>query len=446
MFKPTFLLLFTLLATLLFAQEPPKALTLKLEANVPAFFSVNHRIVNPTSDAPETTVSEKVKPNTSLLIKVEAKGYQPLWRTLSLQANETLHVETFTLEPCRVPCLFTSPNGKVATLQQRGRDIGKTPCYILLEAGKEHTFKAFAEGYHAETITVNTTDGRAKVYPINLRPSSAALVLSSTPSNAEITVNGIAYGTTPFSKNKLQPGPYAITFTAPGYRTASTRVEIVEGEEKQVHMTLDPLPATLRVVTIPEEARVYVDGIYRGRSNLVLTDFEPSAITVSVEKPAYAKESRPLILTSGEESFVEFRLEKLMNAVTFTVTPAEVDVYINKKHTTTTTPSGKGSHISAPVTLPLPVGKYTLTLDAKYYKEKTLDIEVKEGTPLNLGDIHLTFEPNIKITLKDGRTYTGALIEENAETLRVMTRPGMIMPLPVKNIQSRERINVPSFN
>ncbi|MDO5463077.1 MAG: hypothetical protein Q4F99_06310, partial [bacterium] len=65
---------------------------------------------------------------------------------------------------------------------------------------------------------------------------------------------------------------------------------------------------------------------------------------------------------------------------------------------------------------------------------------------LDLGQITLEFRPNILVTLKNGMKYKGALIEEKNETLRIMTRPGTIIPLLIKNIESRELINVPTID
>lgn len=437
--------LMTLTAGILFAQEISREVKVTLSSDVPAIFTVNHEIANATEDAQEKLVSISLPPKRSAVIKVEAKGYQTQWRTITPTVGEN-RTETFELLPLEVPCLFTSPNGKVARLSLRGREVGKTPCYVFLEAGKKHVIKADAEGYHDELLTINTIDGRAKFVSVNLKPSSATLVLNSSPIEAEVLVNGISYGETPVVRDRLKPGVYTIAFSAPGYKTTETCVEIAEGEEKNVSVALEPLAASLRVVTLPEDARVYVDGVYRGQSNLTLSNLEAEVTNVSVEKVGYTKNSQQLILESGEEGFVEFRLEKVMTSVTFKLSPAEVDVYINRKHYTTTTPAKKGSYISSPITIDLPIGKHTLAFSAKNYFTKEVNIILQENKQLDLGQIALEFKPNILVTLKDGKKYKGALIEEKSDTLRIMTRPGTIIPLLIKNIEKRELINVPTVD
>lgn len=429
-------------AGLLLAQETPRDVKVTLSSNVPAIFTVNHQIVNTTEDAQEKRVSTTLPPNVSAVIKVTSKGYQTQWRTITPTTGDN-RVETFELSPIIVPCLFTSPNGKVATLSLRGREVGVTPCYLFLEAGKKHVLKADADGYHDEMLTINTIDGRAKFISINLKPSSATLVLNASPVQAEVLVNGISYGETPVVRNRLKPGAYNLTFSAPGYKTMETCVEILEGEEKDVKVNLEPLAASLRVVTLPEDARVYVDGIYRGQSDLKLSNLEATAINVTVEKTGYTKDSQQLILESGKEGFVEFRLEKVLTTATFKLSPAVVDVYVNRKLYTTTKPAKKGSYVSAPVTLTLPIGKHSLSFSAKNYFTKEVNINLQENKPLDLGQIAMEFKPNILVTLKDGKQYKGAFIEEKNETLRIMTRPGTIIPLLIKNIESRELINVP---
>jgi hypothetical protein len=425
-------------------QVPKKAMNVKLESETPAIFTVNHEIINSASDAPETSATFELKPGHSAVVKVEAKGCHPEWRTIQYNASGKTHVESFDLKTIKVPCLFTSPNGKVAAIAQELGEKKLTPCHFFLDVGKKYRFSATAKGFHGQEFVVDTTGGKVNYQSVDLRSNTSTLVVNCTPA-ASIRVNKTDWGETPVLKNNLKPGLYEIVLSAEGYKPKTTQIEVIEGEEKTVHATLEPLSASLRVVTEPKDARVYVNGVYRGSANpeLKLVDLDPSTIMVSVEKNGYTKPAgRYLMLTSGKESVVEFNLEKLTNSVSFSTSPAEVEVYLDRKYTLKTKPLSKRSNDSLLETIELPVGKHELRFVAKNYEEKTITFTVEEKKPVALNKVTLVFKPNLKITLRNGMVYKGALIEENNDTLRLMTKPGVIMPLQQKDIELREIINV----
>lgn len=443
MFKHLLSLLFIATAAAVFANEAPKKAKLQLRSNVPATFVVNHKEVD-TKDALKEEVSLMLPPQ-RCVVKVEAFGYETQWRTITLDTVKT-YKEEFELQPLKVPCLFVSTNEKVATLHLDGNQKVQTPCYTFLDVGKTHTFRAEAEGCHTEMITVDLADGRAKIVPITLNANSATLSLVCPTIEAEVFVNHLSYGKTPVTRDRLRPGTYTITYQAEGYLPKTVKVEIVEGETREVSTTLEPIPpepALLSVVTEPKDARVYVNDSYRGSSNLSGIELDAGKVTVSVEKSGYRKESKTIQVEYGKEHSLTFNLQKVISQVAFSVTPATVEVKVDGAYACTTTPDKKSSYTSQLVELDLPVGKYTISLSAKYYVTKEIVVEVKENACTDLGQIPLTFKPDTKVTLKNGKQYTGAVVEEKNDMLRIMTRPGMIMPLPLKNIKTRERIHAP---
>ena len=90
-------------------------------------------------------------------------------------------------------------------------------------------------------------------------PQVGWLTILSTPSEAEVTVDGNAAGVTPITGRELGAGTHAIRITMAGYEPYQTEKELRAGEQGAVDATLTPVPvtpvpttrATTRVTEVP---------------------------------------------------------------------------------------------------------------------------------------------------------------------------------------------------
>ena len=75
-------------------------------------------------------------------------------------------------------------------------------------------------------------------------PQVGWLTILSTPSEAEVTVDGRPAGVTPITGRELGAGTHAIRITIAGYEPFETGKEISAGEQAVVDATLTPVPVT----------------------------------------------------------------------------------------------------------------------------------------------------------------------------------------------------------
>ena len=75
-------------------------------------------------------------------------------------------------------------------------------------------------------------------------PQVGWLTILSTPSEAEVTVDGRPAGVTPITGRELGAGTHAIRITIAGYEPYETGKEISAGEQAVVDATLTPVPVT----------------------------------------------------------------------------------------------------------------------------------------------------------------------------------------------------------
>jgi hypothetical protein len=68
--------------------------------------------------------------------------------------------------------------------------------------------------------------------------SQSRLIVTSVPSGARVTVNGIGWGATPLTIRHLEPGPKRIRVSMDGYRSAEHTVTLVAGAPVQARLQL----------------------------------------------------------------------------------------------------------------------------------------------------------------------------------------------------------------
>jgi hypothetical protein len=82
-------------------------------------------------------------------------------------------------------------------------------------------------------------------------PTTGSLTVLSSPSPAQVTVNGKYAGDTPLNLTSLAPGDYEIEVALQGYLPGSETVTIVAGDRKVVDLVLRPVPLETTATTLP---------------------------------------------------------------------------------------------------------------------------------------------------------------------------------------------------
>lgn len=120
----------------------------------------------------------------------------------------------------------------------------------------------------------------------------------SLPPEAMVKVDGrLAAGRTPLRVDDVElKFPHHVTVTLPGYETWERDVNFDWGrKEVALHAVLTPLTGVLAVTSIPVGAEAIVNGRYRGRTPLELSDMLPTdSVTVELRLRGYRVERRVL--------------------------------------------------------------------------------------------------------------------------------------------------------
>jgi formylglycine-generating enzyme required for sulfatase activity len=178
----------------------------------------------------------------------------------------------------------TSPSN--ATVSLDGTVIGKTPVEDRVEAG-ERVIEIRRQGFKPLSRRIRVTVGEAvDLGLIQLVPVDGRLAVTSDPSGATVTVNGVFRGTAPIELD-LAPGiTYEVTVSMAGRSTFTTGVEISSSRRSEVLAELDLLSGEVSVTSLPPRAQLLIDGVPSGTTNQTL-DLEARPHQIEIRLDGY---------------------------------------------------------------------------------------------------------------------------------------------------------------
>ncbi|MDI9633982.1 MAG: PEGA domain-containing protein [Methanolinea sp.] len=336
----------------------------------------------------ETPVMVKVYTTAppSHTISVRMYGYRTWARSYTGNPGkgETIFV-TAELEPVAQTGsirVSSSPAGAVARLD--GGQTLVTPGTFQNVVPGTHTVEIALAGYYPFSTSVNVTAGGTSSVSASLTPvqTTGSLFVSSSPSSAEVYVDEIYRGHTPLTVGSLSTGRHAVRLHLSGYQDYTRGVDISEGSESVVTVSLTPVsrPSTgdIVVTSLPDGAAIYIDGNYRGRTTannpFDITGVAPGSHRVVLVKAGYRDYAAEVNVAAGSTTTVSAVLSPAP------VPPANGEISVGS------TPSGAEVYLDnafkgfSPVILhDVPPGSHAVLLRMKGYSDFQIAVDVAGG-------------------------------------------------------------------
>lgn len=380
-------------------------------------------------------------PNThKYVIEIQADGYKTEYKTVVLRPgySETL---SYSLIPSTCLALVTSePEG--ATVTKDGINIGVTPLLITNLTYGEYNIELNLNGYKPQSHILKIDSETPQKLHTQLVSTFATTIISSEPTGANVFINGSSVGVTPCSLDNIPEGNATVKILLDGYEEFSETISLVAGQEHAINANLTPLPSSLKIVTIPEKARIYINNQYRGESPLEISPFEAGSYRIRAELKGFELMARTINVKPSENRTEEFRLKQNSGAISVVTVPAFVSIKIDGVEYAKTEPAGESDQLSAETIVNLiPEGEHEITFSRAGYADVKLTKTITRNSVEQLGTIKLKrlFIPDFEVKTNT-TTYRGMYLRDDAEFIYLETKPGITTAIEKTKIISRKII------
>jgi hypothetical protein len=262
---------------------------------------------------------------------------------------------------------------------------GETPLIIAVATSSPppHTMIVTSRGYlpYTKNLQENPPVGQTVTVVAQLQPGSpfGSLVVTSSPGGALITVDGGSGQQAPWTYQGIPSGPHVVQAFLSGYQPFTTQVNIPEGQSVTVNAMLNALTqiGSIQVKSSPSGADVYVDGFFKGNSDITVGSMQAGNHQVRIRLAGYEDWSSTVIVTQGAVTIIDATLAPASRAPTADIevssTPAGAAVFLDGVYQGMT-------HSGGPLELTgISPGDHTLELTIANYKDYQDTISVAPG-------------------------------------------------------------------
>ena len=297
----------------------------------------------------------------------------------------------------------SNPTKSIAILDGGNQDL--TPCTFYDLMPGLHTIKVIKDGYQPFTsqIQVNAGSQSQIQAQLNQITQTGTLYVSSTPSGADIQLDGVYYGQTPYTLS-ASAGSHTVQLRLAGYNTWKSGVTISAGQQNQISASLErqgPQYGSIQVASMPGSSQVFLNDNYEGKTPdtgyLDLPMLRPGTYAIRISHPQNQDYQGTVAVTAGQVSTVNVALQA-----------APVPTSINGTLMVNSNPSGAAIFLDnlfkgiTPLTLPsVPPGDHTLTLRINGYNDAVRPITITGG---NTTDVMIDLVPTAPQTEEPTQT------------------------------------------
>ncbi len=247
----------------------------------------------------------------SYRVTIKKELYLNYSSTVELRSREERSLKApLTIMPGALR-LVSLPAG--ATLYEGDKPIGETPLTLADLAPRKYVFQLQLDDYLSHPLDITIEPAKTQVMEIALSKAQAPVDIYSNPPDAELFREGPegrqSLGRTPLQKLPFDFGSHRLVLEKEGYFPKSFWLRVDENRSFNIDQKLAQKPAAIRISTDPDNARIIVDGSYRGNSPLLLKDYSPGKHRVEA-RTSYGSASAELELAPDEEKPVMLSIRK----------------------------------------------------------------------------------------------------------------------------------------
>ena len=266
------------------------------------------------------TILTDLKVGSSHTIKLELENYRPFEKSIDMASEKPIIFSADLIRITGAIFVTSQPPGANIFINDKDTTL-TTPATIEKIPLKEDQKVALKkDGFITYEQIINLNSEKLQPFSTELvkkKPDKAVLVISSTPSGANILINGEKTGkTTPAQITDLDVAKYDVQLELSGFDLWSRSINVSKPDEFDISALLvkptkvekpkeeEKIVAesgSIRVTSSPSGAKIYIDGKYSGRSTpSTIKDLSSGSHKIKLEQSGYKTWSRTIEIKPGE--------------------------------------------------------------------------------------------------------------------------------------------------
>jgi len=265
----------------------------------------------------ETPMSIKTVAEGEHEIRLMMINYKLWTRKVVVRSFQPTDVKT-TLEVSPGMLSVTSePSG--ADIYLKGKFVARTPHTLSNIVPGEVVLRIEKKGYEEWTTSAFIQPNGQEVVDVVLKEKIGKLTIVSNPEGAAVYLaksnqKEMMIGNTPILNYVTTIGNYAVREDKNNYYDVRKKVSGQTDRVTDVYFKLDDKPGSFLVNNEPLNARVFLDGVYKGRSPLQLDGLKKGNYLVTMSMP-YDSKTVKVLVKPNKQSVTEVNLSKPLNYV-----------------------------------------------------------------------------------------------------------------------------------
>lgn len=243
-------------------------------------------------------------------IEIRMEGWEPWTGTVVAVRGSTTQVIANMTHAAYSLVVTSTPAGATVTID--GTVKGVTPLTVPGLKPRNYALTVSLKGYAPVTRTVDLSDPTETVQDFPLIQAYGKLDISSTPTGAEVIIDGTSAGVTPLKLDRFPVGDYSLVLKFEGSKDVTDTITVREGAICAKKYTLDLGLGGLTVVTDPPGAAITIDGQPTGQvTPYTFTALKEGTHEVYLELPGHLPWSTDVTILAAQTQQLSIALTKL---------------------------------------------------------------------------------------------------------------------------------------